>query len=366
MIADDDNDASQLFIDDDLEMDQETINKNVQKAIERMDSDDIDVEKIMEFSDDQKGKYSDESERDEGDATESQECDVGCDVTGLSMTEDKSKPKACGHGFRINEAYLDKFQETRTPGGHCNYLYKLPLSENRGSGEKGVSDSEDTPYKTASNTADVTSIPLNTILLSWRTASGAEHIDNRGNAEHRNILETMAGGSEKDKHLINVLHSFTMMDSYSDTQDGRQVTDDEHTEGYGQEQSDGSNGGVRQDECDVNRDSVCDVMVNGDTEHDVMDHGNNAEHDGMDNGNTERDEDHVYALKSSEVERNDNVTVEVMNEEKVIDIRPDDSGELSNVVNLSGNVVYNATTGEVFNIDDIDISDLMEIYLVDM
>ena len=55
-----------------------------------MDSDDIDVEKIMEFSDDQKKKFSDESERDEGDVPESQEHDIGHDVTGLSMTEDKS------------------------------------------------------------------------------------------------------------------------------------------------------------------------------------------------------------------------------------------------------------------------------------
>ena len=178
---------------------------------------------------------------------------------------------------------MDKFRETRTPGGPCNYLYKSPLSGSSGSGEKGVLDSEDTSYQTASDTADVTSIPLNTVLWLWRTASGSEHIDNRGNTEHRNILKTMAGWSEKDKHLINVLRSFTMMDSYSDTQDGHQVTDDEHTEGYGEEQSDGSNGVVRQDECDVNRDSVCDVMVNGDTEHDVMDHGDNTECDGMDN-----------------------------------------------------------------------------------
>ena len=41
----------------------------------------------------------------------------------------------------------------------------------------------------------------------------------------------MAGGSEKYKHLINVLHSFTMTYSYSDTKDGHQLTDDEHTEG---------------------------------------------------------------------------------------------------------------------------------------
>ena len=59
MITDNDNDASELFIDDDLEMDHETINNNVQKAIEMMDPDDIDVEKIMEFSDDQKRKYID-------------------------------------------------------------------------------------------------------------------------------------------------------------------------------------------------------------------------------------------------------------------------------------------------------------------
>ena len=128
-----------------------------------------------------------------------------------------------------------------------------------------------------------------------------------------------------------------------------------------------------------------DVMVNADTEHHVMDNGNtkcdgdHTECHVMDNRNTEHDGDHVYALKSneverkddmtvevsSEVERKDDVTVEVMNEQKVIDIKPDDSGQLSDEVNLSGNVVYNASTGEVFNIDDIDISQFMEIYLVD-
>ena len=63
----------------------------------------------MDFPDDQNRKYSNESECDEGDATKSQEHDIGHDVTGLSTTEDKSKPKACGCGSRINEAYLDKF-----------------------------------------------------------------------------------------------------------------------------------------------------------------------------------------------------------------------------------------------------------------
>ena len=38
VIADDDNDASQLFIDDDLEMDQKTINNNVQKSYRNVDS----------------------------------------------------------------------------------------------------------------------------------------------------------------------------------------------------------------------------------------------------------------------------------------------------------------------------------------
>ena len=70
-------DDSHLF-DDDLDIDQETINNNVMKAIERIDSDDVDVDKMI---------YSDESLHDENDEEKGyvNRCDV-CDVTGHDGT----------------------------------------------------------------------------------------------------------------------------------------------------------------------------------------------------------------------------------------------------------------------------------------
>ena len=108
--ADENEDANnsnggEMFDDDDVEID-ETINNNVEKAIERMDCDDVDVEKLMDFSSNNTKQYSDES-----DVTENH--DVNHDETrqhgSFAQNQGAPKPKACGHGFRINEAYLDKF-----------------------------------------------------------------------------------------------------------------------------------------------------------------------------------------------------------------------------------------------------------------
>ena len=74
-----------------------------------------------------------------------------------------------------------------------------------------------------------------------------------------------------------------------------------------------------------------------------------------DKGVTEKD--HGYALK-------DDVNSKGSDSNKVIDIIPENTAELSDVVNLSGQCVNNPATGEVFNIDNIDISQFTQIYLV--
>ena len=70
------------------------------------------------------------------------------------------------------------------------------------------------------------------------------------------------------------------------------------------------------------------------------------------------EKDHGYALK-------DDVNAEGSDSNKVTDIILENTAELSDVVNLSGHCVYNPATCEVFNIDNIDILQFTQIYLVD-
>ena len=159
----------------------------MKKAIDRMDADDLDLDKMMNFS----GGNSNLDRRDVNtDDHDVNRCDVKwsdeSDVTGndVSVPEKKTKLKACGRGFKINKAYLDKFREEREkriPGGPCDYLYKSPLSDSNTSEYIGdnASDPQESNYETAEGDAgltskpleegdaEVTSKPLDTVLWSW-------------------------------------------------------------------------------------------------------------------------------------------------------------------------------------------------------
>ena len=184
-------DGSKMF-DEDLEIDQETINNNVKKAIDRMDTDDLELDKMMDFSDSNSNLDRRDVNTDDHDVNR---CDVNrrdvkwsdeSDVMGndVSVTEKKTKSKACGCRFKINEAYLDKFREEREkriPGGPCDYLYKSPMSDSNTSEyiSENASDPQESNYETAEGDAgltskplevgdaEVTSKPLDTVLWSW-------------------------------------------------------------------------------------------------------------------------------------------------------------------------------------------------------
>ena len=53
-------------------------------------------------------------------------------------------------------------------------------------------------------------------------------------------------------------------------------------------------------------------------------------------------------------------------ETSYIEIKPVQSIQLTGVVNLSGQYVQDASTGTLYNIDDLDISQLTQIYLIDV
>ena len=373
--------------------------------------------------------------------------------------------KACGRGT-VNEAYLDKFREERTKGGHCDYLFSSPSVSS-------PSASEDTPYKTGDDIADITSPDINSKedgKEDWRKSTNAVQIDNRGYGQHRNLLTSMAmSGTENDKNLLQILENvvtdkkLSSTESYTESNVDGEPTDqfrscesDEHDamgmggaviagtdsvmceeDGVGQGESDERGvdgeptdqfGSYEGDECDEGEDVsdefasyesdehdagtdsvMCreDGAGQGETEdRDAMGMGGDViagtdsvmcREDGVGQGETEdRDamgmggdviagtdsmqsdehavidsvgqgetEDHD-AMGSNAVPVHQSEEQEVHGmKEGVINITPHDAVELQDVVNLTGQYLYNANTGEVHNIDHIDISQFKEIYFLD-
>ena len=77
----------------------------------------------------------------------------------MTVTEKKTKSKACGCGFKINKAYLDHFieeREKRIPGGPWDYLYKSPVSDSNTSEyiSDNASDPQESNYETVEGDAD--------------------------------------------------------------------------------------------------------------------------------------------------------------------------------------------------------------------
>ena len=161
----------------------------------------------------------------------------------------------------------------------------------------------------------------------------------------------MLAGSEKDKKLLSVLHS--LMKSGSSTECYSDMKD-EHDE-----MSESSDGGENDEynmyagPNDVQQGMEIEISTESEPCKDIEgSEDGNDRHDvratvGKGNeGMTEKD--HGYALK-------DDVNAEGSDSNKVIDIISWNTAELSDVVNLSCQCVYNPATGEVFNIDKIDI-----------
>ena len=133
------------------------------------------------------------------------------------------------------------------------------------------------------------------------------------------------------------------------------------------------------DEHDAGTDSVMcreDGAGQGETEdHDAMGMGGDViagtdseqsdEHAVIDSiGQGETEDRDAMASNAVPVHQSEEQEVHRM-KEGVINITPHDAVELQDVINLTGQYLYNANTGEVHNIDHIDISQFKEIYFLD-
>ena len=106
-------------------------------------------------------------------------------------------------------------------------MYKSALSDSTDpASDKSNSKSanaKESQYETADEDAHVVSQKLNTVLSAWKNYSNSEHVENAGEGQHKEVLKTMASGSQKDKDLLKVLRCFTKevssTESYDDSHD---------------------------------------------------------------------------------------------------------------------------------------------------
>ena len=414
-----------------LELDQDVISKNVSKALDSLGSDDLDVEKLMDYDEDVREKsketYSDES----SDVEKSVMKGEGVTKNLIKLSEDMNVTKvglgakritnlkACGCGIP-NEEYLKQFK----PSSYFDFSKSIMSgssseSENVANG----SDSTSPAYETADERSQTNEQTADD--WHWRT----EEIDNRGFGQHKELLENMAvSGSEKDKNLLDVLSVFTKQktvsstDAYSEHEDedsdevgGRNDRSSEVESGAMSDEVGGSNDrssdsvqpgtedsdvyvGENSDtdhygsenpckegdetisygneSTDVVKDGVCKEVTKGDETSSladvVKDDGRGKERDETERNGTERDETTGYGDRSTDVVKDDGELWKECDEDSglipgVINIMPDkcEKGELPNIINLTGQYLHDVVTGQVYNIDNIDISQFTQIYLVD-
>ena len=127
---------------------------------------------------------------------------------------------------------------------------------------------------------------------------------------------------------------------------------------------------------DVVKDGVCKEVTKGDKTSSladvVKDNGRGKERDETERNGTERDETTGYGDRSTDIVKDNGELWKERDEDSglipgVINITPDkcEKGELPNIINLTGQYLHDAVTGHVYNIDNIDISQFTQIYLVD-
>ena len=131
--------------------------------------------------------------------------------------------------------------------------------------------------------------------------------------------------------------------------------------------------GKERDETERNG-TECDKTTGyGDRSTDIVkDDGRGKERDETERNGTEHDETTGYGDRSTDVVKDDGELWKEHDEDSglipgVINIMPDkcEKGELPNIINLTGQYLHDAVTGQVYNIDNIEISQFTQIYLVD-
>ena len=368
-----------------LELDQDIISNNVNKALDSLGFEDLDVDTLMNSDEDMKdqSKSSDveKSMVEVGVTNKVTDKSVAKGVTDRNVAKGLRRGvKSCGRGI-CNEEYLKQFQ----PSSYFDFNKSLFSSSDESAGNR--SDSASAAYKAADETSSMNEQAADS--FRWRI----DEIDNRGFGQHKELLEDMpVSGSDKDKKLLDVLSGLTNTKTVSSTdgyvehqdvestsgtsdvngernyqksEDSVQPVSNESdansggssgisaTDGYGSEGKDSDETKSYENEnTNVVKDGVCEEIKEGD-ETTVGD------------GSTDVVKEDVSCKERDETQGIRTEGTGII--DGVINITPDncEKGELPDIVNLTGQYLHNAVTGEVYNIDNVDISQFTQIYLVD-
>ena len=228
-------------------------------------------------------------------------------------------------------------------------------------------------------------------------------MDTRGSGEHKDIINKMKQGDERDKNLVQLLSDVVNKngDRNEDDDDQNTDTDNDNADDYDgsdrtqetspQETSPDETSPDESSKCsdtsaytdnitstsayDLSLEEKCDVNalnkdgkrdVNAEEKSDAVDQPN--EDNGKRDVNTEEKRD--VNAEQEKLEEIQTPLVNCAEEGSVIEITPQQQvlqqqvTNYDDIIDLSGRLIIDANTGNAYNIDDIDISQFTDMYVV--
>ena len=332
---------NELFPDDSLDVSYDTLKNNINKSISRLEADDIDIDHIME----------DDGNRDvTAGADTDRDVTVGYsdrDVTVSDADVPKRDPMNLFARNRPDPVFTDDddYRIERTPG---------------------------------------------VINPKWRIRTNSYPIDNRGFGQHDAVLQQMTQGDKRDKHLMQVL-SYVV--SQSTAVSSVQNDEEEYVEEEDyEEESNGESGqsykvisgngeGTSEDKSNSNDDGDQNDSEEGSTtsayesaNENVSDKGHPQKRDETlqatecdvtpEKRDVTHDEDD--GLKSQKGDGT--TTLEAQKHDATTTLEPivitPDQVVTDSIIDLSGQVLIDANMGNAYNIDDVDVSQFTDVFIV--
>ena len=332
---------NELFPDDSLDVSYDTLKNNINKSISRLEADDIDVDHIME----------DDGNRDvTAGADTDRDVTVGYsdrDVTVSDADVPKRDPMNLFARNRPDPVFTDDddYRIERTPG---------------------------------------------VINPKWRIRTNSYPIDNRGFGQHDAVLQQMTQGDEHDKHLMQVLsHVVSQSTAVSSVQnDEEEYVEEEDYE----EESNGESGqsykvisGNGEETSEDKSNSNDDGDQNDSEEVSTTSAYESANENVSDEGHPQKRNETLQATKCDVTPEKRDVThdaddglksqkcdgtntLEAQKRDATTTLEPivitPDQVVTDSIIDLSGQVLIDANTGNVYNIDDVDVSQFTDVFIV--
>ena len=209
-----------MISDNDNDFDSEIINSNVQKAIDKLDEEDLHVENIMDYDDYDDNSYPENRFHDESDDNDADKHDVipadNRDVICADNCDVSAKVVRGGS----NAGFMDEIRKRQRIEGDDSFYYDNPdyRPPNFGDSQSecgSIRNSSSLSFGAENNgNAHEWSTSTND-YDAWRTKHDGHFFkfvsfDNRGFGRHKKMLNKMEmSGSAKDQNLLSVLREVT-------------------------------------------------------------------------------------------------------------------------------------------------------------